>query len=562
MLIIAGLGAGAQFSSHVIPDTAWSLYVAERLLAGSRLYVDIIEVNPPLIIWLTLVPAWLSGLLGVSDVFLYRVGVIVLCLGSVGLCARVLRLAVPREDVALRRLVLLLVLFAALPAAREDFGEREHLLLALTCPYVLLAAARARRAPVPGGLGIMVGLLAGLGIALKPYFVTLWLALESWLFFAAKIRGIRKRIEGLVIVLVGVGYLGTVLLMTPEYPAIVGALGSTYFRYLTNGVALTVITGDGTAIGLFALLAYLALRPTSRRRELWTALAVATAGFYVSALIQHKGWRYHFYPSLASGLVLIGVMAWDQAELPGSFVRRIYSVATSTAALLAPAFIAVACLVQMLDPSNKRYESDPDLERLLPVVSARAAGKSVLVLSYNMASSFPLVTYSEAQWASRFPSVWMLLASYQSELFREGPLRYRPPQERVGVERFMADAVIADFEKAKPELLLVLRSGPDRPEFAARRLDYLRYFRMDPRFERLFQQYGYLQDVGQYQIYQRGADRPTPNPSPDADWPGRRRPIVVGVEVRPLGVDALARALAFAVIFALFYSRRAGTTWL
>src|SRR3974377_1165239 len=44
-------------------DIAWLLYVASRWLAGRELYVDVVEVNPPLIVWISAVPICFAGLL-------------------------------------------------------------------------------------------------------------------------------------------------------------------------------------------------------------------------------------------------------------------------------------------------------------------------------------------------------------------------------------------------------------------------------------------------------------------------------------------------------------------
>src|SRR5450631_2566114 len=48
-------------------DIAWLLYVARRWMAGKELYVDLIEVNPPLIIWLSAVPLSVARWLDVSQ---------------------------------------------------------------------------------------------------------------------------------------------------------------------------------------------------------------------------------------------------------------------------------------------------------------------------------------------------------------------------------------------------------------------------------------------------------------------------------------------------------------
>jgi hypothetical protein len=39
----------------------------------------------------------------------------------------------------------------------------------------------------------------------------------------------------------------------------------------------------------------------------------APDAFYVSALLQHKGWRYHSYPSMGTGTALLGSWPWTFA---------------------------------------------------------------------------------------------------------------------------------------------------------------------------------------------------------------------------------------------------------
>src|SRR5262252_7395051 len=47
-------------------DTAWLLYVTQQWLAGRHLYVDLIEVNPPMIVWILALPTALATTLGIS----------------------------------------------------------------------------------------------------------------------------------------------------------------------------------------------------------------------------------------------------------------------------------------------------------------------------------------------------------------------------------------------------------------------------------------------------------------------------------------------------------------
>ena len=47
-------------------DIAWLLYVARRWMAGHELYVDVVEVNPPLIVWISAIPVEIGRWLGVD----------------------------------------------------------------------------------------------------------------------------------------------------------------------------------------------------------------------------------------------------------------------------------------------------------------------------------------------------------------------------------------------------------------------------------------------------------------------------------------------------------------
>ena len=55
--VIVLLGTVPQLLARPIPDVSWLLYVAERILDGARPYVDVVEVNPPLIVWLNVAVA-------------------------------------------------------------------------------------------------------------------------------------------------------------------------------------------------------------------------------------------------------------------------------------------------------------------------------------------------------------------------------------------------------------------------------------------------------------------------------------------------------------------------
>src|SRR4051794_28232441 len=69
LLGVLGIVMFAALRSPLKDDIAWLLYVARRWTAGRELYVDVIEVNPPLIVWLSAIPLTIARWLEVNPQF-------------------------------------------------------------------------------------------------------------------------------------------------------------------------------------------------------------------------------------------------------------------------------------------------------------------------------------------------------------------------------------------------------------------------------------------------------------------------------------------------------------
>src|SRR5271163_782566 len=72
LLLLLGVLSVVMFAALRSPlkdDIAWLLYVARRWMAGRELYVDVVEVNPPLIVWISAVPLEIARWLDVDSQF-------------------------------------------------------------------------------------------------------------------------------------------------------------------------------------------------------------------------------------------------------------------------------------------------------------------------------------------------------------------------------------------------------------------------------------------------------------------------------------------------------------
>lgn len=496
-VLISLIGLIPQFIGPINGDSAFLLYAAGRVLDGAKLYVDLLEINPPLIIWLNIPVVAASRLLDVEPILGFRVAVVLLIVLVVGFSNRLLRITglLPASH---RRGAMLALLFGLMVLPRLEFGEREHLTLILVLPYLVLAATRLERQTVSGLLGLLAGLAAAAGIALKPHFILLWLARE-----AIVMRRMRSRVptpEGMLIVALGLVYIAAVWIVTPEYFALVGELGPAYQRFIHNSIPVTALLGDGAPLSLGALLIAVGAWRLCTRPGIRLVLVGSLVAAYVAAVMQQKGWRYHFLPAITMGwLLMAGTAYWTRR---GTRMDTVFRALGAAGAITVALTIIAASIRQVARPDDPAYASDPSVSQLLPIF-AEFRGQPAAVLSTNMASGFPLTVYAGTKWPLRFPHMWLLVAEYDSAMASQLPLRFRKPGERTTLENKILTTTADDIARSRPAVVAVLRTGPDTPQWGMRRFDLLRFLGQDQRFVEAFREYDSIGYVGQYGIYVR-----------------------------------------------------------
>ncbi|HET7240091.1 MAG TPA: hypothetical protein VFI77_02960, partial [Gemmatimonadales bacterium] len=87
LALVIGASLLSEFRSYARPDTGFLLDAAERVLGGARLYVDVVEINPPLVVAFNLGAVLAARLLHIPDILAYRLGFTALMLGALALSA-------------------------------------------------------------------------------------------------------------------------------------------------------------------------------------------------------------------------------------------------------------------------------------------------------------------------------------------------------------------------------------------------------------------------------------------------------------------------------------------
>ena len=310
-LAAAGMATLLALLPAVGHDQLWCLYVAQRILHGTKLYgPELLESNPPLIMGLLLIPAALSQLLHLPITFLFKLGVLLLESASAIVSLRILRRLQPNLSPAnLWPLAFFfLVIYAAVPA--RDFGQRDHLLAILCLPYVLAAALDAESPhprlhlsgqPLSRALVLLIGIAAGLGICLKPHHILIPIAIEAALLI--KRRSVRTllRPEPLAIAATCLAYLAAIHLFTPNYiTQVVPLLRDVYWAI--GHLTLPQLLHEAIELHILAaitLTLYLLTNRNSPLRPATLNLILAGIASTIAYYLQGTGWYYQQLPAIS-----------------------------------------------------------------------------------------------------------------------------------------------------------------------------------------------------------------------------------------------------------------------
>jgi hypothetical protein len=488
VLALAGFALLREAATLPNPDVSWLLVAAQRVLSGEVLYGDILETNPPLIVWLNVLPAALASWLGISAQATFNV-LVVGVLASISLwCARIMA----RSHAAEARPLSFLLPWLLLVFSAGAFGQRELLWVAFILPYLLLDAFPSQTPP-SRNLRIVAALLAALGCAIKPFFLGL-VALHGLVLAGAYGRvALLWRMEHCMIALVQLMYVGAVLLLTPLYAAhIIPALREVYDAYSLPLARLAPQLLAMLGVSLAALLSWgvLARAQLSMPSRLRVVLA---AGWVLGACLpifaQRKDWLNHFYPLYAFAallLVLISAQLWQRVRSGGAGAQLRFA-----ACCLWLAVVAVVAYGHGIYTA-KQWSHPPAQHTALVAALQKHTppGGRVLSLSFNMQPAFPAIPMAGVTVRASFHQLWPLLGMLQSAA---------PTHEFPAASQLLRGYILRDFTRFPPDLV-ILDTHDDVGELAGRALtpaqrDILGFLRRDPEFSAIWKQYQQVDEI-------------------------------------------------------------------
>lgn len=474
-------------------DQLWFLMMARRWLGGAELYgPQVFDSNPPGIVWASAVPVRLGVMLHVSATLPAKTLVLMAEAGSAWCCYGLLRRQRGEAPAfyAAGLLFAFVVLGVVVPA--RDFGQRDQMLSFLILPYVLAAVA-----PQAGwGLQVAAGGMAAVGICLKPQYAVIAMAVE--LFVLLRAGGWRRviRPEPVLIVMVGIFYLGAIRHFAPLYfSEALPVLRETYWavghlsvpQLLVEAIELVVLAAIVVALYAFAGLRSLPVR----------VLLVAGGAAFAAYAMQGTGWYYQQIPALvlfgaALALELMDLVerhAWGAPgwALPAAATLGVLAVGLTTHFMGYPFTQDRAFAIEVPDPA---------------LFAGLPEGTPVAMLTTSVDAAMMPVERYRLTWAQRTNNLWTLPAILRGESGTAGGRL--TPEKLVALEQMQHRWMVEDLQRWKPQMVLVQRcqNAAVRCQLLEdRNDDLLAWFKRDPAFVEIWKSYRLVKRSGQFDAY-------------------------------------------------------------
>ena len=297
-----------QASILLNTDVSWLTLAAKRLLAGGSYATDFFETNPPLIIYLYTPLLLLQHLFNIKVMLALRLYVFFISSLSLFFCYILLKSIINEKNNLIRLILLGTICCVFLISPISEFGQREHLTGILITPYLLLMAARIQNKQFSTKYDIVIGIMAGLGFAIKPYFYLPLILIEIYYTVVTRNINVIFRSETLVIYLVGCLYFTGILLFHYDYlSTIIPLIQHTYYANYSKPIVV-LLFNDQSNFWYFLVAFYCLRYRYTEYRQLRNILLISAFGFWLVFLWQQTGWYYHAIPFYTYTILLYALL--------------------------------------------------------------------------------------------------------------------------------------------------------------------------------------------------------------------------------------------------------------
>lgn len=456
-------------------DVSWLLTIGERVLDGERLYVDIVEINPPMAVLSQLPGIALARALGLDPKIIADGQMLLLTAVSLLATWRILRRSPTSDNVGWAPLaVWSAAVLTILPM--HVYGQREHIATLTFLPALAVYLLRCEGERVRLWAVAIAGVGAGITLAFKPFFLTA----AALCIVLTAVRTLSWRTlfapENLIAGVLVTAFSCYTYIAYPEYFTITYPLVRD--TYLSWSMPVSVfMLNSATLIWAVAVIAILFAYRKTRLDAAALVILLASLGFAISFFLQRRGWSYHSFPMVAVSLLGLGYLTFGGAGIRTG-ARRFDAVGMSV--------MAATFVLGVLWFDARVYVGPIEA-----VVAPLKSNPRILVLSGEAAIGHPLVRTLHGVWVSREENLWV---REFVRLTREHNTIDPPTDAKLNSYLALERSwLIEDFKRLPPDIVLVdnLRDG------------WGDWARADPELTRLLKPYSLVRTIEGIDILQR-----------------------------------------------------------
>lgn len=481
------------------PDVSYLLHATNQILQGGHYAIDIFETNPPMILYLYSPVIFLAKIMSVHLTVAVQIYMFFLMSVSAIICLALLKAIINDAKDYYLSLFICGILFVLSIFSVVMFAQREHLLLIFMLPYLLCAALRLDHKSVNPWLAVVVGLFAGFGFAIKPYFLCVLCLVELLFIIERRKLFAWVRIESLLIASVLISYIVSIFIFQPGYMTTVLPLVSKYYFFVIKQSWMHILSMPYVDFSLIVAILYPFYREYDRYNRLGTVIYVALLGMIIAFVIPQNAWYYHVYPAFSLAFLLMLHCFAEQLHIFINNPRK-------------KAYIAVMMLMFLYIPLSAEWKffniyadfkkSNSANELFLLFNNLPGDHTMNCFTASGTASCFPMVyEIKRGHYQSRFPFYWW----YQGLVLSEKKTKNNDELNTIEKDKkSLIDATADDLNHYKTKWVIVDAKSFERRETPG--FDVITSFLMNDRFHAAWRNYALYTRLGHYDVYMRKYD--------------------------------------------------------
>ncbi|QQX82294.1 hypothetical protein JK628_11055 [Shewanella sp. KX20019] len=479
-----------NLSTPIHTDIGWLYFATKQWLAGKELYTAIFEINPPMIFILMTPITYIESITGFTALsstriyFLFFVSVVTI------INLYIMRTVISKSTFVKIYIPLLIITTFIMPY--KGFSQRDHLAILLMLPYFI-----SRFNDFQGSYHLnrymvfLIGILAGVGICIKPYFILFPIFCESWYLIKVKKLSELPSLTTIVMLFVTLLFYAILFLYWDGYLGNIIPWGlATYWTYGKEIDYPSLILNILVLVLIF--FAAIKLR-RKEERELTLFLCFMSLPALLSYLIQAH-YSYQLLPFktllMINGVLTTYFYTKQFAELKSILVLLkvllIFWGAVFSYRLILEQGQLMLTLVKFHRAPTFSEMGYEFLEESAYTINTKFSGKPVYVLSSNVWPSAFISSYTDGVWVSGFPAMWPLPAINIMDRFPERITKSKK-HDIARVKEDVLTSIRCEIVMYEPVAIFV--DAREKPDYFGGRFKYVDFFKQESMLETIFDNY-------------------------------------------------------------------------